>query len=137
MIKDAEDLAPAPTAGPSPVAETFDYMSSRELGQTVLGGSKADPEEEYPKCERRNSPSMMLESAARHGSTNSRLEPTGGSLSIATTIPCSRFALAENRQNVPSAVKDADNLEWGARGIVHDDVVRKCLNRPKPKRKLG
>ena len=39
MIKDAEDLAPAPTAGPSPVAETFDYMSSRELGQTVLGGS--------------------------------------------------------------------------------------------------
>ena len=41
LIEDAEYLASAPTAGPSCVAETYDYMLSREFGQTVLEATES------------------------------------------------------------------------------------------------
>src|SRR6266851_4370264 len=89
----------------------------------------------------RSSPSVKDRMNARvccpRDSIQSGLGLTGRLLSMATTIPCSRFALAENGENVPGAVKDADNVEWSARGIVHNDAVRKGLDCPKPKRKLG
>ncbi len=47
------------------------------------------------------------------------------------------LSLTKNRQYVPTAVKDTDNLQRVALGVVHDDVIRKGLDRPKPKWKRG
>ena len=47
------------------------------------------------------------------------------------------LSLTKNRQYVPTTVKDTDNLQRVALGVVHDDVIRKGLDRPKPKWKLG
>jgi len=41
MIHNTPYFAPAPTAGPSCVAETYDYMLSREFGQTVLEATES------------------------------------------------------------------------------------------------
>ncbi len=52
-------------------------------------------------------------------------------------VPTSWLALAENRQNVPSAVKDPDYLQRVGLGILHDDVIRIGLDCPEAKRKFS
>src|SRR5208282_1709071 len=47
------------------------------------------------------------------------------------------LSLAKNRQYIPAAVKDTDNLQRVALGVVHNDVIREGLDRPKPKWKRG
>ena len=68
----------------------------------------------------------------RESSSSLPSEPTL-SARLSCWLPSgSRLGLAKNRQYVPTTMKDTDSIQRVALGVVHDDVIRKGLGRPKP-----